>query len=331
MFGICVERAPDPSDVLRVVAEVDADEGGLRVALDDAVARLQQGLARRVLVRVAEPPGLVVFELHPALVLVVVWEPERLRVGDVDRDRHAQLATALPDRVELRVVDLDQLASLVSKVESEALVFFQPRGALAVPLLDLPQRMRFPVRPVPVRVVEVHVVDEAPRRDTLGARDVLGELRYRLHARDRSVAAQVGADADACGIHDPDGTLDPLISAGDVHVQVDDALFCAPRGSFFPGRLIGGRRLDQQEDVEGEDGCGCRGSHNSGCDVLPDPAPRSRAIYSAAHHSLRFLLPRIIRGQAQARGAANPVRPKNPAAAIPPCEGSLGVVRQPGV
>ena len=109
-----VERAVHPVDVLRVVGEMDADERRLRMPRDHAVERGQQFLARRIFRRIAEPPATVILQLRPALVLVIVRQPEGARIGDVDRHRHPQFAALRPDRIELRIVDLDQLALAVA-------------------------------------------------------------------------------------------------------------------------------------------------------------------------------------------------------------------------
>ena len=107
---IFIERLVHPFEVLGVVGEVDADEGRLRMARDHAVKRAQQRFVRRILVCVAKPPGRVVLQFLPTLVRWVVREPERLWIGDVNRDRHAQVAAPFPDRVELGIINPDEFA-----------------------------------------------------------------------------------------------------------------------------------------------------------------------------------------------------------------------------
>src|SRR5207247_7411448 len=131
-----------------------ADEGGFRGALDHAVERLENVLPRREAPRFAEPPGAVALELTPALVFLVVRLPEGLGVGDMDRDRHPQLAAAFPDRIELRIIHLDQLPPAVAQVQAEPLELLQPGGAQAVAFFDLPHCAYGPVGVVPALAVE---------------------------------------------------------------------------------------------------------------------------------------------------------------------------------
>ena len=76
-------------------------------------------------------------QLLPTLVSLVVRQPECLRISDVNRDRHAEFAAALPNRVESRVVYPDELACAIAKIKPQPLVFLEAGGAEPVPFLDL--------------------------------------------------------------------------------------------------------------------------------------------------------------------------------------------------
>ena len=62
--------------------------------VDDALERGEELFARGVLAPIAEPPAGVILQLLPAFVRRVVRVPERLRIRDVDRDGHTELAQA---------------------------------------------------------------------------------------------------------------------------------------------------------------------------------------------------------------------------------------------
>src|SRR5580658_9823834 len=165
-----VELLVDPREVLGVVGEVNRDEGGVGMTRDHALELAKKLFSRRELRRVAEPPLRVILELLPPLVRSVERLPKRARIANVDRDRHPELAAPLPNWVELRVVDAEELAVLVSQVEAQTLELFEPRRAETVALFDLPNSSFGEVRPIPVGVVEVHVLDEAPRIKLIGHR-----------------------------------------------------------------------------------------------------------------------------------------------------------------
>src|SRR5438046_7762268 len=102
-----------------------------------AVERFENLFPRRKFVRVAEPPASMVFEFLPALILFVVWKPKRLRVRHMNRHRHVQFPATFPNRIELRVVDFEQLARSITQIKAETLVFLEPRRAEAMPFLHL--------------------------------------------------------------------------------------------------------------------------------------------------------------------------------------------------
>ncbi len=225
-----VELGVDPIEVLRVVAEMDADERRLRVALDDALERGEKLLAGRVLLRVAEPPARMVFELLPAFVLLVVGEPEGLRVGHVDGHGHPQAPERVPHGVEARVVDLVEGALLVAQEEPQALELLEAGGAETVPLLDLRDGLLGEVGGLPVRVVEVHVLEEATRE--LPVRQLFGrlELRRLPGGVGDGPSAELYRDSDARGVHDADGAGHSLRGGFDVGVEIDEAMRGTPGG-----------------------------------------------------------------------------------------------------
>ena len=80
---IAIKHLIDPLDFFGVVGKMDANERRFRVARDDAIERLQQLHARRINIRIAEPPTAMVVQLFPALIAAVVGQPECARISDV--------------------------------------------------------------------------------------------------------------------------------------------------------------------------------------------------------------------------------------------------------
>lgn len=259
--GAAVERLLDPVDILGVIGEVDADEGGVGVACDDAVESVEKLQAWRVYFRVAEPPRSVVFEFVPALILVVVGFPEGFRVGDVDGDGHGEFAAAFPDGIEFRVVDGDDLFVAVADGEAEAFVLFEAGGTGAVSGFDLGDGAVGEPGVVPAAVVEVHVVDEASRGDFVGAGFVFLEGGDAVFVGGGVAAAEVSGEADAGLVHDGDGALDVFVAGAEVEVEIDDAVSGAPGGGGCGELGAGeGRRGEQCEDG----GAGGRGRVHGG-------------------------------------------------------------------
>ena len=97
-------------DCRRILAEInEADESAGGVHAIGHVA-----VRRRIFRGVAEPPRAMIFQLRPTLVLLVIRQPEGARIGDVNRDRHAEFAALAPDGVEACVeacVERDVAAS----------------------------------------------------------------------------------------------------------------------------------------------------------------------------------------------------------------------------
>jgi hypothetical protein len=67
---------------------MNANESRVAMARDNAVQCFNQMQAGRELVGIAEPPAAMVFEFLPTFVLVVEWQPERLRIPDMDGHGH---------------------------------------------------------------------------------------------------------------------------------------------------------------------------------------------------------------------------------------------------
>ena len=170
----------------------------------------------------------MIAQFLPTLVLVVIQLPKRLRVRDVNGNRHVQLAAAFPHRVELRVINLDQLAAAVLEIQAEALELLQARRAEAMPFLHLRHRARAEIRRIPARVVEIHVVNDAPRRERV--RHALHVLEGRQLTRlvRHVTAAQVHRHAHAHAIHDTHRAREMLRGAIQVLMQINDAMLRAP-------------------------------------------------------------------------------------------------------
>ena len=170
---------------------------------DHPVERFEQFFARRILLRVTEPPTPVILKLLPALVLGGVGQPESLRVGDVDADRQTQLTTAFPDAVETGIVDADQLTLLVAQKEAQSLVLLQASRAESVRAVHLLDGPFSEAGLIPTGIVEVEVQDRSPRSQSFGQglRSFEGGEFAGL-SRDRA-AAEVYPDAHADPVHDP--------------------------------------------------------------------------------------------------------------------------------
>ena len=102
-------------------AKVRRDERRLRMTPEEAIALGHQLLERRVRRR-REPSVAEERQLEPALVLVVDRLEELLRIGGVDEDRNIEPCGGLPDRIELRIVELQARPVALACVEAEALV-----------------------------------------------------------------------------------------------------------------------------------------------------------------------------------------------------------------
>ena len=105
-----------------------------RMPPDEAPERPEQRVERRETRSVAhldgprrpEVPVRVRVQLLPALVVRIERLEERDRVGDVDDDREAQVGGGRPERVEPRVVDVDEAAVGVARPQPEQLPDLEP-------------------------------------------------------------------------------------------------------------------------------------------------------------------------------------------------------------
>ena len=101
-------RVEDLGGSLQIVAvepEVRRDEAGVRVLQEHPVALGEQGLEIDLVGPVVPPTG-EEGQLEPALVRVVGFLEEGRRFRGVDQHRDVHPSGHLPDRIQLRIVDL---------------------------------------------------------------------------------------------------------------------------------------------------------------------------------------------------------------------------------
>ena len=91
--GIAVELASHRFEVLGVVAEVGADEGGSRVPRDRPFEGVENLLTGGELFAKEEPVGVLV-QLVPAFIEAVEGGEEGGRIGDVDHDGLPEIGRA---------------------------------------------------------------------------------------------------------------------------------------------------------------------------------------------------------------------------------------------
>ena len=215
---------------------------------DHPVERGQQFVVRRIFVGVAKPPGWMVLQFLPTFVPFVVREPKRLRISDVNRDWHAQVAAAFPDPVQLRIVNPDELARAVAQVKAQPLVFLEPRRAQPMSFLDLSSRTLGEIRLVPACVVQVHVMHKAAGEKFVGEFFVPLELGAFACLMRRSPAAQVDLNADSGAVHDSDCSRQMFRRVINVLMQINDAMLRAPGvgAATHGGDLSGLRRCAEE-------------------------------------------------------------------------------------
>ena len=136
--------------------------------LDHPRQGVQQVAPGGKFIRIAEPPILVVFQLGPALVFIVVRQPESLRIGHMNRHRHAELPAGFPNRIQLRIVHADEFALFVAQIQAKLFKFLETGGAQPVAFLDLVRRAFGKIRLVPAGVIEIHVMNEPSREEAVG-------------------------------------------------------------------------------------------------------------------------------------------------------------------
>src|SRR5260221_418806 len=119
------------------VAEVDGDEGRLRVTGHATLEGVVERLPGRDL-GAKERPLRVSPQLVPPFVLWRGRLPERLRIADVDGDRHPEGACFLEQRIQSYVVDGQQVPAVRRRVpEAEALRDLEAARAEALRLDEL--------------------------------------------------------------------------------------------------------------------------------------------------------------------------------------------------
>ena len=213
-----------------MVRDVEGDEPGSRVAGEDTVARVEQlALGREF--RAVEAPLRVLAELVPALVLRVDGLEEGVRVGGVDGDRDPEAAALGPDRVETRVVHLQQATAAVADLETELLQHLETAGAPGDRVAQLRRHRICEARLVDPRPVQLSEHREAIRVGPGGS----------FHHLLQRVAPAAGQDHDALqveAIHARQQLDDrrAALAARVGHVVVD-----VDRGERGPQHLVRGR------------------------------------------------------------------------------------------
>ena len=101
---------------------MNADEGRLGMAGYDTVQSFEQFLARRVDIRIPEPPTAVILEFLPSFIAAVERPPECLRIRHVNGYRHSQFPAFGPHRIEFRVIHRNELSLTVAQEEAQTFV-----------------------------------------------------------------------------------------------------------------------------------------------------------------------------------------------------------------
>lgn len=131
---VAVQAAVHVGQVLRVVAQVGADEGRVGVALDDPVPLGQEGVVAWE-PRPAEVPVGMQSQFFPSLIMLIQRLEEGHRVGGVDEDGYPQLPGLGPQRVQPGVVHGDEAALGVPVPQPQLLEDLEPRRSrLHLPL-----------------------------------------------------------------------------------------------------------------------------------------------------------------------------------------------------
>src|SRR5206468_3087977 len=120
---------------------------------------------------------------------------------------------------------------LIAKEETEALVFLEARGAEAMACFDLLGSAFGKIRFVPAGVIEVHVMQKPSGKKLVGQRFVAFEFGRRVaFARDHA-AAEIDSDSQSHRVHDAHRASEMFLRVINMLMQVDDAMFGAPRVS----------------------------------------------------------------------------------------------------
>src|SRR3954468_1232237 len=113
--GVFIEGSADPVQLFRVVPEMNTHESSLGMSSDDLAECLEKFHPRWIFVGIPEPPTFVVPQFLPALIFLVVRQPESPGISHMDGHRQVEFATPLPNRVQLRIIHAQQLASTIAE------------------------------------------------------------------------------------------------------------------------------------------------------------------------------------------------------------------------
>jgi hypothetical protein len=96
-------------------------------------------------------------------------------------------------------------------------------------LLNLPDSSLSKIRLIPIRVIQIHVMNETTRVQSV--RDFPVPLEFRrsaVFARCDRAAAKIHSNSDPHRVQDSDGPRQVLSGAIDVLVQIDNAMVPSP-------------------------------------------------------------------------------------------------------
>src|SRR5580704_2759476 len=169
-IGEAVHAFTDVRKILSVIAHMEHNELSLGMTRQNAVARLQQFCVTRKVAAIKGPIRMVVQFLE-AFIETIDGKEKSLRIGNVNRYRHAQRSAYFPHGVETWIVNSYQwaLRDSLTQVKTQRLKNFQSARAclmspnnliglkLAVtrPICALPPRFRESYKPFWIGLLEL--------------------------------------------------------------------------------------------------------------------------------------------------------------------------------
>ena len=186
------------------------DERRLRMLLEETVA-LRHQLFERGIVAGRVAPIAEQRELQPALVVVVDRLEELRGIGGMDEDRNLETGARLPERIEIRIVEMEARAVGLARAQAEALADFADadRARLEV---GFELRDGF-LRPARSHAREVHA---GQHTDAVAVRAGANHLQRSRQALARDV---VGTDhqPQVQAVHRGDERIQPFGRRDQVH------------------------------------------------------------------------------------------------------------------
>src|SRR5882724_5916434 len=129
-IGKAVHTFADVRKILSVIAYMEHNELGPRVAGQYAVARLQQFRVAGKIAAVKGPIGMVI-QFFKALIEAIDRKEESLRIRNVNRNRHAQRSAGFPHGIKTWIVNFHQwpLRDSLAQIKTQRLKNFESARA----------------------------------------------------------------------------------------------------------------------------------------------------------------------------------------------------------